>query len=107
MSEQDDGLKEVWCVEWEESERGWGVRPDGWSLHLTDQDAYKYIRLYWDGMPDSTPDEYSRPVGEAYGRLAISKVLVNTETYQQLEEQREKCGVRVWKQKPVEMKKIS
>ena len=27
--------KEVVAVQWEESERGWGVRPDGCSLHVS------------------------------------------------------------------------
>ena len=52
---------------WEESERGWGSRPDGYSLHLTDADRRAYITEYWDGMPDEVPDEYSRPDGTPYG----------------------------------------
>ncbi len=31
---------------WEETERGWGVRPDGFSLHLTDADRSAYIGEY-------------------------------------------------------------
>lgn len=26
----------VICQKWEESERGWGTRPNGYSLHLAD-----------------------------------------------------------------------
>lgn len=51
---------------WEESEHGWGVRPDGYSLHLTDADRLAYIESYWAGMPDSAPAEYSRPSGSQY-----------------------------------------
>lgn len=47
---------------WEESERGWGTRPDGISVHLTDNDRQLYIQNYWRKMPDSIPDEYSRPI---------------------------------------------
>ena len=54
------------CQKWEESERGWGTRPDGYSLHLSQQDKEHYIKTYWEGMPDSVPDEYSRPDGTAY-----------------------------------------
>lgn len=56
----------VLCQKWEESERGWGTRPDGYSLHLTDEARRKYIEDYWKRMPDYTPDEYSRPSGTAY-----------------------------------------
>lgn len=51
---------------WEESERGWGTRPDGYSLHLTEEDRLAYIREYWNRMPDRVPDEYSRPDGTPY-----------------------------------------
>jgi len=57
---------QVVCQKWEESERDWGTRPDGYSLHLTDNDREAYIRDYWDSMPDSVPDEYSRPDGTPY-----------------------------------------
>ncbi len=51
---------------WEESERGWGCRPDGYSLHRPDADRVAFIREYWDRMPDEAPDEYSRPDGAPY-----------------------------------------
>lgn len=69
--------------EWEESERGWGVRPDGASLHATREDVSAYVTDYWARMPDETPDEYSRPASgapclvtvpqEVYDRIAASK----------------------------------
>lgn len=54
------------CQEWVESERGWGIRPDGCSLHLTVADCKRFIKEYWDKMPDEVPDEYSRPSGEPF-----------------------------------------
>ena len=57
---------EVIVQKWEESERGWGTRPDGFSLHLTDTDREAYIKEYWDRMPESVPEEYSRPDGTPY-----------------------------------------
>ena len=51
----------VFCLIWEESERGWGVRPDGYSFHRTEADARAYVDDYWKTMPDSAPDEYERP----------------------------------------------
>jgi hypothetical protein len=50
--------------DWIESERGWGTRPDGYTLHLTKSDRDAYVRAYWSRMPDEVPDEYSAPHGE-------------------------------------------
>lgn len=74
--------------DWEESERGWGVRPDGYSLHKTVGDCQKYIKEYWAGMPSAVPDEYSRPCGSP--RL----VDVNREVYRSIE--KSKNGIRVY-----------
>lgn len=56
----------VLCQKWEESEIGWGTRPDGYSLHLSKESLKSYIKEYWDSMPDETPEEYSRPNGSPY-----------------------------------------
>ena len=56
--------KSVIKQKWEETEKGWGVRPDGYSLHLNKEDRDQYIKDYWEPMPESTPDEYSRPSGD-------------------------------------------
>jgi hypothetical protein len=37
-------MKSLYLQYWEESERGWGVRPDGCSLHLTKDDCKSYIQ---------------------------------------------------------------
>lgn len=58
------GAIEAHCQKWEESEEGWGVRPDGFSLHLTKEGLKRYINEYWDSMPEEIPAEYSRPCGE-------------------------------------------
>ena len=61
----------VICQQWEESERGWGVRPDGYSLHLTEEDREAYVtRFIKDEMklnPSGVvPNEYSRACGTPY-----------------------------------------
>ena len=56
----------VMCQKWEESERGWGTRPDGYSLHLSINELKSYIESYWNSMPDKIPDEYSYPSGTPY-----------------------------------------
>jgi hypothetical protein len=65
-------MPKILVTEWLETERGWGQRPDGYSLHLTLRDMKKYIQEYWDSMPDrgpggEAPDEYSRPCGPENG----------------------------------------
>ena len=34
------------CLQWEESERGWGVRPTDFSLHLTAEDAQIWADIF-------------------------------------------------------------
>lgn len=71
---------------WEESEAGWGQRPDGCSLHLSEEDRAAYVKAYWDRMPSSAPSEYSRPDGTPYLWDA------DEETYEQVKAS--KNGVR-------------
>lgn len=51
---------------WEESERGWGVRPDGWSVHLSFEDCTAYIKDYTKDRTGPAPAEYDRPRGHPY-----------------------------------------
>lgn len=76
----------VYCQIWEESERGWGTRPDGHSMHLTLADAEKFRKEYLDHQYEyfesigekGVPDEYTRPCGEPY------QAKVSDELYKQL-----------------------
>lgn len=66
----------LYGIEWEESERGWGVRPDGFSFHRTPEEAKKYIKDYWDKQPKGeAPDEYSRPSSETPRLIEVSEGL--------------------------------
>lgn len=56
----------AWVQQWTESERGWGQRPDGFTVHRTRADLLQYIADYWARMPDEAPDEYSRPDGKPF-----------------------------------------
>lgn len=67
---------EAICQDWEESERGWGTRPDGCSLHLTIEDRNLFVKNYWDLMPREVPDEYERPEGNPF-RIEVSRKLYN------------------------------
>ena len=59
---------EVLVQSWIESEAGWGIRPDGISIHFSKESLKEYVDAYWDRMQKTygsrTPHEYSRPEGE-------------------------------------------
>ncbi len=71
--------------EWEESERGWGVRPDGFSLHVDRAHRDAFVTSYQkrqheyfvsSGMSeDSVPDEYTRISGEPIAINIPAKIL--------------------------------
>ena len=86
------GANTVVVQEWLESERGWGTRPDGYSLHLSEEDRKEYIAAYWEIMPDHAPNEYSRPTGDPFLRD------VEPSTITALEEARKEgvCGLRIY-----------
>lgn len=83
-------MKKIICQEWDESERGWGCRPDGASYHLSLGDCQAYIKAYWDRMPKETPDEYSRPSGNPY------EMLIPDDIYEKLDIHKNNYGIRVW-----------
>lgn len=62
--------KTVICQKWEESERGWGVRPDGYTLHRSEADRVRFVEKFWQrqraAFGASAPDEYTRESGKAY-----------------------------------------
>lgn len=62
----------LWCQKWEETERGWGTRPDGYTLHLTKACITGFVQAIRDNEAKlgygshNVPDEYSRPAGAPY-----------------------------------------
>jgi hypothetical protein len=63
----------IWVQKWTEYERGWGQRPDGYTLHKEFSDIDKFLNrirreelLTYKG---ETPDEYSAPTGKPYETL--------------------------------------
>lgn len=71
----------VFVIPWTEFERGWGQRPDGYSIHLTREDAKRFIDVYWASRPDEVPDEYSKP---NYGENEAKPAYVSKETFEEL-----------------------
>jgi len=56
-------MKKVLLQHWEESERGWGVRPDGASLHLNEISHKIYVDSIYKNRSGDAPHEYDRTVG--------------------------------------------
>lgn len=64
-------MPKLWVQKWEESEAGWGTRPDGYTLHLNQADIDLFLADMRTrerrGKPEGyVPPEYSRPDGEPY-----------------------------------------
>lgn len=58
--------KTVIIQNWEESERGWGTRPDGFTIHIDRDQHKKYVDWYNKTFnnEESAPSEYTRICGE-------------------------------------------
>lgn len=68
----------VYCQPWWESERGWGHRPDGYSMHADKDARDAFIADYMkkNRQEKTVPDCYSYPDGEGY------VIEVDRETYE-------------------------
>ena len=85
----DNNVHVGYLVEWEESERGWGCRPDGCSIHNSQEEALRYINEYNSRLPkDHVPDEYSRPCGDPVG------IRIPNELHEELQK---KQSIRYWR----------
>ena len=83
----------VVCQEWLESERGWGQRPDGCSLHLSESDRQAYCNAYWEqekknNLEGYVPDEYSREAGHP------TLLDVSDDLYEKIKNNAN--GIRLW-----------
>lgn len=80
-------MKTVIIQNWEESERGFGTRPDGFTIHKNKKQCIEYTTWYYKTYNnlEETPDEYTRISGapievevsdELYDRIAKATTLV-------------------------------
>lgn len=51
---------------WEESERNWGVRPDGCSIHLDYNNRDSFVNDFYSNREENVPDVYERAFGEPF-----------------------------------------
>ena len=84
-------IRTVLVQDWEESERGFGVRPDGFTLHLTLEAHKAYVEAFWrrqkERLGESTPDEYTRTCGSP------KPIDVNEMIYKKLVKHKDKDGL--------------
>lgn len=55
---------ELWVQQWEETEQGLGVHPDGFSLHARREDIEAFLKAL--RAQETAPSEYSRPFGQPF-----------------------------------------
>lgn len=73
----------VWVQKWEETEAGWGCRPDGYTLHKAKEDIQTFLRRMRDREaaegygPGRPPPEYSRPCGDPYQADVTDQVILD------------------------------
>lgn len=48
----------AWRIDFTEYERGWGSRPDGFTLYATKALADEAFRAHWDAYPDGEAPDY-------------------------------------------------
>jgi hypothetical protein len=71
--------------DWDEFERGWGSRPDGYTLHLSVEDHAEFVKGFYagrGGAGKAVPDEYSAVSGSARA------IEVNSRIWRRLKKQR-------------------
>ena len=89
----------LWMFTWTEYERGWGQRPDGCSLHLSKEDAKKYIDNYWKKQRAEdggvVPHEYSKQDSDEPKEIIIDG---RNKFYKRVAEAKKKrqLGIRLW-----------
>lgn len=86
---------------WEESEAGWGTRPDGYSIHLTEEDRAAYCKKFAKWQQDYFKKEYGDDrVPPEYDRICGAPYLaeVDAKVYEELTANK-KQGLRIWDNK--------
>ena len=81
--QKNQTLEDAIYVSWEEVELGYGTRPDGFSLHLSEEDFIAFEKDHWErykGYFDSGGSDYSRPAGSP------TRVKVSRNIYEEIKE---------------------
>lgn len=65
----------LFYLAWEESERGYGTRPDGFSLHVSEDDGKEFVANFHKSLPMIVPHTYSRPFSGVFIPVVVSDSL--------------------------------
>lgn len=70
--------KTIFVQNWEESERGWGVSPNGFTVHISKDQHHQYITWFYETFNNSSeiPDEYTRVSGDCF-EVEVAEELFN------------------------------
>jgi len=74
-------MNKVFLQIWEESSNN-QIQPDGASIHLTQNDLFKFKSLVYENRTDNVPESYIRVVGD------FSEALVSDSLYNILSEKK-------------------
>lgn len=77
----------VMVQEWEQIEEGLKTAEAGYSLHASEKDRVKFIRAYWESLPEEPPRVFVRP---AQGKCYLA--YISTALYDEI--RRESFGKR-------------
>ena len=84
----------AYVMSWTESESGWGCRPDGYSLHVSQEAFQEYVKSHWELLKrlngPGTPHEYDRPDADVVRLKPITK-----KAAKELEESKS-GSLRIW-----------
>jgi hypothetical protein len=81
-------MNKVFLQIWEETERSWGIRPDGCSIHIDSDSHKKYIDNIYSNRGDNVPDIYERINGDviiAFVEDGLYKELIEKKSIRILE----------------------
>jgi len=100
-NEKENPTFQVQIQYWEESERGWGVRDDGYSVHLTEEDYQEYLKEFIEEEKKRNSKNPYGYVPEIYVRPSLNKtksVLVTEKIYKKLKLLKAcaEYGMRIW-----------
>jgi len=97
---------EVIVQQWTETEQGWGSRPDGISVHFSEEQRIAYIKEYQDNLnkfwKGKVPREYSYPDGGAIQMKIVQKEA----TEEILALVLRGTSFRYWKNSPTWLKRV-
>lgn len=74
-------IKIAYAVEWTEYERGWGPRPDGFSLHPDEQAAEDFSHHVTKDYTGPAPDTYIKPDGKPFAVSVADGVEIEFTTF--------------------------